>query len=388
MHLRIFTHVAAALVVVSAVTTAAASRQDVSQRLVDARAARDAGQYDKALNLVEAVVAQSPANAPAARLKVEILLAQTKLELALTAYDRYVSARRQPDLVLLGVIATSVLQRLGEAPDPGISVPALERLARFGDVKSRQALGAGLIASQPAVIANLSRLVSLARLGDVEAERSLGSLLASVPAQDKFAVLEAIGEAGARTQAQRVAGLLTDSDPTIRIAAARALGTLLVPQTAPQLQAAFDTDLPTVQMFAGIALKRLGQTSADAHVAKLLASEVTEVRLLAGWAYQTSKSTQWVSRIRDLQTDRNDRHRVQVAELLACCDVPTAKSLLLAAVGSPNPLLRRDGARVLESKALADAAMVRRLLGDSDELVRLMGAGAALSLAQRPPPSR
>jgi HEAT repeat protein len=109
---------------------------------------------------------------------------------------------------------------------------------------------------------------------------------------------------------------------------------------------------------------------------------VAEVRLLAGQAYQTGKTMQWVPRIRDLSSDRNEQNRMKVAELLACCDAATATALVREALASPNPLLRREAARVIESKSLADPTLMRRLLGDSDEVVRMLGAGATLGTTQ------
>lgn len=362
--------------------------QGGDQRLRDANLARQAGKADEALKIVETVLAGNPAHTDATRLKIEILLAQAKRDAALNAYDRYVVARKQSDPVLLGVIATSELRQLATLPDQGIRIPALERLARSGDAPSRQALRSGLTASAAASVQSLGLLVSLTRLGDKEAEGSLGRLLDSAAPSERFEVFEGIGEAGARSLASKVAGYLSDADPATRINAVKTLGVLLVPSTVPQLQSVFDSDLPSVKMFAAVALKRLGQTSADAFVAKLLESEVTETRLLAGQAYQMSKSTQWVAKIRELRIDRNERYRVQVAELLACCEVATADALLREALRSQNPLLRRDAARVLESKALADAPLARQLVGDADPVVRLLGAGAALRLTQAPASGR
>jgi HEAT repeats len=376
----------AALVLVTSV--AAPSAQTVAQSLRDASEARAGGQLDKALSIVDAVVARSPANASAARLKIEILLAESDFGRALDAYDASVAARKQPDPLLLGVLATSALQELGQRPDPAISVPALERLARFGDTSARQALIARETADRPPSIESLPVLTSLVRLGHPDAEASLGGLLISAPPNQLLVVLQAVREARARTLAPAVAGMLSDADPLVRIAAAQTLGVLQVPSTVPQLQAAFTADpVPTVRMFVGIALKRLGQSSADAMIAGLLASQVAEIRLLAGEAYQGSKTRQWVPRIQELGTDPNEQHRVRAAELLACCDPTTATSLLRKAAASPNPLLRREAARVLESTSIGDAALLRRLLGDSDEMVRLLGAGSALEAAQPAAPA-
>jgi len=187
-----------------------------------------------------------------------------------------------------------------------------------------------------------------------------------------------------RSQSAKVVALLTDSDPRIRVSVAQALTALAVRETLPAIRLAYLSEtVPAARLFIGLALKSTGGSDADADVARMLASDVGEARIQAAKAYYASGATQWIPRIRELSADRDERVRVQAADLLACCERPTATSMLLAALSNPNPLLRREAAAVLERHALASPAVLRQLLGDTDPVVRLLGAGATLEAARR-----
>jgi HEAT repeat protein len=385
--MRVAVRIAVAAVLGLSILSATVMAQSLAARLDEASAARQAGQLDKALTMAHAAAVAHPTDTNVARLEIEILLDQSKRDAALAAYDRYVSARRSPDRVLLSLIATNELRRVAAAPEPEIAIPALERLAQTGDVASRQAL-VDRATRQPISLESLGLMTSLSRLGDARAQASIGQLLLSVPLDQRRTVLEAIRDGKARTQAQAVADLLSDLDPLVRLAAAQTLGVLLEPKTIPQLEATLASDpVPSVKLFAAVALKRLGRPSGDELAARLLASDVPEMRLLGGQAYAFSKTRQWTSRILELGAGRNEMHHVQAAEVLACCDAPGARTLLAGALRSPNPLLRREAARVLETTQVADMALARTLLGDPDETVRVYGAGALLTLPQTAQPA-
>jgi HEAT repeat protein len=173
---------------------------------------------------------------------------------------------------------------------------------------------------------------------------------------------------------------LRDADPPVRTAAAIAVGILQIKGAVPGLQTMFDTDAPAQKMFAAVALKQLGQTSPDAYLATLLASPVPDLRLIAARAYLSAKSPQWDTLVRALLSDRNEVNRIHAAEVMACCDKNAARATLVTVLGSANPAVRMEAARVLEDKDLADVGVARRLLGDPFDGVRLHGAGAVLKL--------
>jgi HEAT repeat protein len=311
-------------------------------------------------------------------------VAQHEMQQALAAYDAYVSVVKTPDVDLLRPVALAELRRVARTypNDPIVYPAALERLARGGDGDARQALRRAASGPQPSAVA-LGATVSLVRLEEKDAEGRLGDLLKSAPADGKVKGIRAVEDANARSQAAVVAALLDDSDVTVRVAAARAVGVLQHRAAIPQLRALMERDVPVVRMFAAPALKRLGDPSADAHVAKMLASESPEMRLAAAQAYPRTPRAQWVEVVKQLRADRDPLARVRAAEVLACCDPATARAILNEALADPVPPMRIEAARVYEVTDLADAAVARRLLGDSSDLVRLHGAGAVLRLLGR-----
>jgi HEAT repeat protein len=144
-------------------------------------------------------------------------------------------------------------------------------------------------------------------------------------------------------------------------------------------------DASAVKMFAAIALKRLGDTSADTFLVGLLNGPIAEISMYAAgaWRFSTQKSPQWEKAVRTLMNGSNEQHRLEAAELLACCDQTAARSFLNSAISNPNPLMRAGAAKILEArKELATPEIARRLLGDATEGVRAHGAGLTLALAK------
>jgi HEAT repeat protein len=87
-----------------------------------------------------------------------------------------------------------------------------------------------------------------------------------------------------------------------------------------------------------------------------------------------------------LLDDPNGLTRVRAAELLADVEPDKARAALETALGDPNPVVRADVARVVESAGLISTdtnlrltlPMLRRLLRDRDPVVRTHAAGAIL----------
>lgn len=305
-------------------------------------------------------------------------LAKGDISGALSSYDAFVSSIKKPDLELVHPIALAELKRLARSypQDPVIYPGALERLALAGDSEALQGLRrAGGASSSPLGVGSLA---SLARLHDDGAERRLGDLLKSAPPESKIRLIEAIEAADARSQGAAVAALLNDGDVNVRRVAARTVGVLQHREAIPQLRAMMERDAPIVRMFAGPALKRMGDTSADAWVSKMLAGDAPEMRLEAARAFPRSGRAPWVERVKELRGNRDIVARVRAAEVLACCDPAVSRAILDEALADPLPPVRVEAARVYELAELADAAVARRLLGDSFDHVRLYGAGTVV----------
>jgi HEAT repeat protein len=326
---------------------------------------------------------QHTADRTAVEERIAAHAAKGEIKQALDTYDGYVNGSKRHDAALLRPIAVAELTRLARThpQDPVLYPGALERLARGGNAEALRDLKRAADASSSPI--GIEALASLVRLDDRQAERRLGDLLGTVPANQKVTIVRAIEDAGARSQGAAVAALLQDADVSVRRVAARAVGALQYKEAIPQLKALVERDHAIVRMYAAPALKRLGDTSADAFVAQMLAGESPEMQLEAAQAYPQSSRAPWIERVKSLQGHRDPVARVRAAEVLACCDVPTARAILNDALRDPLPPMHIEAARVYELKDLADAAVARRLLGDSFDVVRLHGAGVVLRLAAK-----
>jgi HEAT repeat protein len=313
-------------------------------------------------------------------------LADGRMAEALAAYDAHVSQTGSPDPGLLAAIGRAELWRQARTSDRAARSWALEGLAAAGEPEALQELRELSAQDTAGSEQGLAPTLSLIRLGDAAAAARLGKMLASADRALRVPLIRALQDANATGEGPQVAALLDDPEPRVRMAAAIAVGALGYRAALPRLKALYDADDPTMRFVAAIAMKRLGDPSADAFVSKLLASEVPEVRLMAAAAYSPSPRAPWTERIRELRNDRNELVRVQAAEVLACCDQATARAILADAFRSPLPPLRAEAARVLTAKRLATPALVRSMLGDEAESVRLHGASAALRLAKPPRP--
>jgi HEAT repeat protein len=190
-----------------------------------------------------------------------------------------------------------------------------------------------------------------------------------------------------RSLAPSLIALLGDDSIVVRQAAALALGTLQSKESIPHLQATLEGDVPAVKMFAAVSLKRLGQANVDTFLAGLLNGQIAELRVIAAGAYQSTgpvaKNPTWEKAVRELMASTNEQHRLQAAEMLACCDAVAARTALTSALASANPLLRAGAAKIFEARReLADLTIARRIVGDALDPVRVYGNGLALVLAK------
>jgi HEAT repeat protein len=362
---------------------------DVTQAIEAAKALKAAGKPAEAADALAAVLKKQPASSDAATLQVETLVELNRYDEALKTYDGYVVALKKPDLTVLGRLGRADLVRTvrSKADQPILRAQTLERLARQGDADALAALRQQAGSTSAVSPESLAPVVALARLQDPAGEKRLGELLNSGTPILRAQVIQAIGQGNVRSQASRLIPLLGESDVNVRNATAVALGLLQAKQAIPQLRNSFQNDeAGSVKMFAAVALKQAGDSSADSFLEGLLAKGHPEVQVIAAgaWQFSTSRSPAWDKAAQTLLASANDLHRLRAAELLACCDPVAAKGVLTSAMASPNPLLRAGAARVFESRPeLADAAVARRLLGDTAIGVRLHGAGLAHALATR-----
>lgn len=371
--------------------TVASQSPEVTQALEFARASKQAGRPNDAIDALAAVLKKFPGSADASRLQIETLFEVDRQAEALKVYDAYAAAQPKADPAVLGALARSDLRRTARvrSSQPQSLVRALERLAREGDADALQGLRQAADATSVISPDSLAPVIALARVKDPAGETRLVQMLGTSAPLERAQVVQAIGQAALRSQAPRVLALLGDPDLNVRNAAAVALGLLQDKQAVPQLRNAFQNDeAGSVKLFAAVALRQLGDASADTFLEDRLKGQIAELQVIAAgaWQFATSRSPVWEKAVRTLLGSANELHRLKAAELLACCDRVAARNVLTSALASPNPLLRAAAAAALEARPeLADLALARRLLGDAAESVRIHGAGLALTISRSGP---
>lgn len=330
------------------------------------------------------LLAQVGLSRQTAQKEIESRLAKQEMAGALATYDEYVKAAKAPDVTLLRPIAEAELRRSGESGGVAAAL-ALEGLARGGDRAALTALRQLADVESADSAEALVPATSLVRLGDPGAVKRLSGRLDRASDAVKPHIIEALRKADARSEAGRIAQLLGASDLRIRTAAVVAVGALQFQPAIPQLRTIFEADVEIVRMAAAIALKRLGDSSADAYVGKLLASEVPDAQLKAAESYGPANAKLWVPRVRALRNDRDPMVRLRAAEALACCDAASARAVLIDTLASAIPGMRAEAARVLDERDLADPRIARRLLSDDFPVIRAHGANEVIRLAAARP---
>jgi len=367
----------------------AGTADEANAVIASARASRAAGRGGEAFNTVAAFLKKYPANVDAARFQIDMFLQDQRFDDGLRTYDASAAARQKPDAAMLAPLARFDLKRTVrlKVDQPKLEAQALERLASDGDADALRTLKQ-LSAVHSAISPDdLAPTVSLARLKDPAGEQKLASMANARPWQERAQVFQAAGQAGVRSLTPQLIAGLHDPEPNVVVAAEIALGLIQAKEAVPDLQKAFKSDIGIVKMNAAVALKRIGDSSADAFLADLLTKPIAQVRETAAGAYlfSTAKGPQWDKAVREMQSDPDELRRLDAAEMLACCDVKAAKVTLTKALASPNPLLRQRAAQIFEARRdqLADTVIARTIVGDSLEAIRVYGDGMTLALAKK-----
>lgn len=342
------------------------------------RKALAAGRIEEAARLSEEALKQTPADAAAARLRIDTLLRMSDRAAALDAYEQFGRAAKKEDDRLLAPIARAELEALAGDAVPMVQVAATERLARLGDAKARQAL-ADRTRREPDAAGGRAATEALARLGDVAAARRLTALAASGPAAVRIPALVALARSGAAERTAAVQSALEDLDPVIRAAAADAAGMGKVTEARGRLKRLLDDRSFLVRLSAAAALKRLGDTAGDALLGAALASELPDARLMAAQGFIGASDRSWVPAIRPLLQNRDGLNRLRAADMLLPIARADAYSTLAEAAEDPNPSVRSEAARILASHRAEAPALMRRLLRDQAAMVRLFAAEALVA---------
>lgn len=369
-------------VVISSVSSvrAQAVPDALAARLVQARDAQNAGRTSDVLRLTEDIVRTAPGNRDAVALRMNALIADKQRRRASVEYDRYSAAVGSEDAQLLATLAHAELWTLSGS-DTGFQLRslALERLARHGDAKALQTVRTTATSQRATVAERLNADLSLARLGERDATDRLLKLAELPELHDRTPIVEALDAAGSRSAQPWILQALNDSNPLTRAAAARALGSLKAYETISRLREMLKDSVFLVRLSAAISLKRLGDGSADSLLDGWLQSDLTDVRLMAAEAYTESVTREWVKALTPVLQGSNEMGRLKAAELLRRQESARSRSIVVEAVRSPNPAVRNEASRLLESTPPYDLRLLRELLDDESPWVRLHAAGALLS---------
>jgi HEAT repeat protein len=301
---------------------------------------------------------------------------------ALDTYDRYVTSTKQHEPELVALVARSILRGVAADTASVSRIDALERLARAGDVRGRNQLGAEAGGRNTLMLEGIPADCALARIGDAAAADRLIQRLGDESVREKSGILNSLADAGAKRAASAIVPLLGDDNPGNRESAARALARLGTKDQIAQVLAAFESEWhPAMRQTLAMTLHCLGSTAGDALLKELESSRTPEVRLVAVEAYYATKTPRWNTMARQLLRSPSEGARLRAAVLLGAADPAAAKELATAAASS-NIATREVGARLLEAAGSKDLTLLVKLLHDSSPVVRTHAAGAVLARGQ------
>jgi hypothetical protein len=350
-----------------------------------AREALTAGRAANAVAIAEAVLQQSASHRDATDVRICGLVSLGNVRAAHEAYDRFVTLSRVEDLALLRPIALGHLRAMAAdgAVEWRLRVAALERLAKSGDAgadRDLQRLSAEGAGTGLGVMAD----AALAKVGDKAAVRRLADAASSDRLRDKSLVADALRAVGARDQAHVLVPLLADENPMTRIAALEALADLGYKPAIPEIRALLDDDYRGMPGRAALALKRLGDSSADDRLGDLSKSPAPDMWLVAIDLSPAMKPADRDAIIKQVLANADPRMRVRAAEVLARTDPAAARGILGKIAEEGDVSARTEAARGLEPLAAAgDAGVLHKLVGEPNPWLRLYGAGGVVAATRR-----
>ena len=298
---------------------------------------------------------------------------------ALDTYDRFYASVKTHDPSLLKLAAKAVLTEASAGPASLATIPALERLARSGDLKARGSLDAAAGGRDTLMPAGIEADCALARLGDAAAIDRLVQRLADDALRDKGQIIGGLTDANVARSAYAMVPFLSDDNPTNKLSAVQALAKLGSREQIPALRAAFEAERhPGMRQTMAMALRALGSNAGDALLAEVESSRIPDVRLTALEAYYAAKSPAWTALARQLLRSSSEGARLRAAVMLGPADADALRELTQAA-SSANVATREVGARLIETVGSRDWALLLKLMRDPSPLVRTYAAGAVLA---------
>ncbi|MBA2258696.1 MAG: HEAT repeat domain-containing protein [Acidobacteria bacterium] len=294
----------------------------------------------------------------------------------LTAYEKWLGARRLENAYVLRRVARTLLSDVAIKQTNTLArVEALKALAADGDAEAMARL------DEAASPNRYAETRALAALGNTRAVNLLISQLTTFPG-NKAPIIEALGDSGSPLAVPHLKTLLSDPNDVHRSTAADALGRLVARDAADQLQQLLKDQNFTVRLKAAGALIRLNDMSGLGLLTKLSASEHAGVRLAAARELASQPDGAWQTLVRSLTADPDPSVRVEAARLIAPYDQPLASSVLEGLMRDANVGIREAASDVLVQRVAADFTTLRRLLHNSDMMTRVRAAGRILDLTR------
>jgi HEAT repeat protein len=381
--------VVSSLAAPTAIAAQSAEKANAASLLKQAKSAQAAGRLSDAIRLADAILVTSPSNREAASVKISASMAAGDRAGAVQGYERFLTASRQTaDGQLLADIARGDLRTLASSEqNEQLAAMALETLARHGDDVARQTLLRSLTATatqKAQAPGGEASTAALARLGNPQALARIRVLVQSGQVAARPTAIDILKASGARESGDVLLAALKDPNPLVQAAAADALGTLDIRAAIPALKQALVSPVFLVKVSAGVALKRLGDASADQAIALWLKSDLADVRLMAARAYEGGQLPPEVTAaVQPLLDDPNGLTRFRAAEVLLGAQHPRARETLVRGVEDPNPVVRAEATRIVASKLSGETPLLARMLEDNNPWVRLHAAGAIVANAHR-----
>jgi HEAT repeat protein len=332
------------------------------------------GDAARAARVASDLLTRDPRSSAVLSFAIEVEIVRGGAASALGAYERWLNTRPIEEPYSLRRVASALLRETAAGDkDRAIRLAAVEALIADGDLDAAALL-------PPAQSTAPAESGVRATTGNATAVDALITLAAQ-PGPGRRAAVAALSRSRSPRATPVLVGALTDSDPTVRAAAAEALGALQAGSAVARLKPLVDDPVVSVRIAAAGALLALHDSSGMPLLRQLQTSEYPAIRLAAARAAASDAGPEWLAVVRELTKDSDPDVRRQAAELIAPHDPDLAKATLEPLLADPNPAMRQAAA---DSYVIStsDVSVLRRYLRDADSGTRVRAADRVLQLTR------
>ena len=332
------------------------------------------GDAARAARVASDLLAREPRSSAVLSFAIEVEVARAGAAGALVVYERWLNARPFEEAYSLRRVASALLWETAAGDkDRATRVAAIDALIADGDLDAAALL-------PPAESAAPAETGVRAATGNAAAVDSLVALAAQ-PGPGRRVAVWALSRSRSPRAIPALAGALTDPDPTVRAAAAEALGSLQAGSSVPRLKPLLDDPVVSVRLAAAGALLSLRDTSGMPLLRQLQSSEYPAIRLAAAQAAASEGGPEWLAVVRELTKDSDPDVRRQAAQLIAPHDPDLAKATLEPLLTDPNPAIRQAAADSYVTSTI-DVSVLRRYFRDADSGTRVRAAERLLQMTR------